>query len=284
MWNTNDGGKSVIGKILPDPQMPITQSGIRADIILNPYGVFKRTNLGQLFELELNFIGQVIRDRIKNLIEKQKYKKAFILYKDIMKIINKEQLKFVLSSVKELSEKKQFLKSIVRDGFYIHQPPFFNNVDIDTFKELYTKFPDIKPYKMKNMNDAIIAPTYILRLKHDAASKFSARSTGMLNLKNIPTKTKTSKQDLYSKTPIRLGEMENLNLLALNKPETLKKFMNIYSLNTENRIETIKQILKEPNIFHIENINHLKSGNNIKQIIEEMFESIGIKINYEEEK
>jgi F0F1-type ATP synthase delta subunit len=79
-------------------------------------------------------------------------------------------------------------------------------------------------------------------------------------------------------------EMENLNLLALNKPETLKKFMNIYSLNTENRIETIKQILKEPNIFHIENINHLKSGNNIKQIIEEMFESIGIKINYEEEK
>src|SRR5690606_5730136 len=59
------GGKGVISQILPDEEMPITEDGRRAEIILNPLGVISRLNPSQLFEQELNFIATYIQDKIK---------------------------------------------------------------------------------------------------------------------------------------------------------------------------------------------------------------------------
>ncbi|MBL7156234.1 MAG: DNA-directed RNA polymerase subunit beta [Candidatus Pacebacteria bacterium] len=49
------GNKGVIAKILPQEDMPFTEDGTPVDIILNPTGVGKRMNLGQVFETHMGF-------------------------------------------------------------------------------------------------------------------------------------------------------------------------------------------------------------------------------------
>ena len=43
-WNANDGGKGVISQIKPDAEMPMTEDGRRADLVINSLGVVNRLN------------------------------------------------------------------------------------------------------------------------------------------------------------------------------------------------------------------------------------------------
>ena len=45
VWNTNDGGKGVISEIRPDKDMPTTEDGRRADLVINSLGVVNRLNI-----------------------------------------------------------------------------------------------------------------------------------------------------------------------------------------------------------------------------------------------
>jgi DNA-directed RNA polymerase subunit beta len=49
------GNKGVIGRILPEEDMPFLPDGTPIDIILNPIGVPSRMNLGQIFEAHLGW-------------------------------------------------------------------------------------------------------------------------------------------------------------------------------------------------------------------------------------
>ncbi|MDN5797673.1 MAG: DNA-directed RNA polymerase subunit beta [Intrasporangium sp.] len=49
------GNKGVISKILPVEDMPFLQDGTPVDVILNPHGVPRRMNLGQILELHLGW-------------------------------------------------------------------------------------------------------------------------------------------------------------------------------------------------------------------------------------
>jgi DNA-directed RNA polymerase subunit beta len=50
------GNKGVIGKILPVEDMPFLEDGTPVDIILNPHGVPRRMNLGQIMETHLGWV------------------------------------------------------------------------------------------------------------------------------------------------------------------------------------------------------------------------------------
>src|SRR6185312_5632139 len=50
------GNKGVIGKILPVEDMPFLEDGTPVDIILNPHGVPRRMNLGQILETHLGWV------------------------------------------------------------------------------------------------------------------------------------------------------------------------------------------------------------------------------------
>src|SRR3546814_16673030 len=52
------GNKGVIGKILPQEDMPFLSDGTPVDIILNTHGVPRRMNLGQVLETHLGWIGK----------------------------------------------------------------------------------------------------------------------------------------------------------------------------------------------------------------------------------
>ncbi|MFA7142942.1 MAG: hypothetical protein WC175_03055 [Candidatus Dojkabacteria bacterium] len=160
------GGKGVISKILPDEEMPVNQYGERADIILNILGVINRTNIGQLIELEINFISREIERYIeKHIDNREKIEKVLFAY---LKIANSEQYKFIKEKYDNMQEpyKVDFWKEIVEDGIYIHHPPFYNNINIDKLSKIYKIFDKIiKPYKFKGIKQRIImGKMYYMRL------------------------------------------------------------------------------------------------------------------------
>ncbi len=54
------GNKGVIARILPVEDMPYLEDGTPADIILNPLGVGKRMNIGQIFETHLGWAAHAL--------------------------------------------------------------------------------------------------------------------------------------------------------------------------------------------------------------------------------
>ena len=53
------GNKGVIGKILPQEDMPFLPDGTPVDIILNTHGVPRRMNIGQILETHLGWIARL---------------------------------------------------------------------------------------------------------------------------------------------------------------------------------------------------------------------------------
>ncbi|MBM7518379.1 DNA-directed RNA polymerase subunit beta [Nocardioides nitrophenolicus] len=52
------GNKGVIAKILPIEDMPFMEDGTPVDVVLNPLGVPRRMNIGQILELHLGWLGK----------------------------------------------------------------------------------------------------------------------------------------------------------------------------------------------------------------------------------
>ena len=47
------GNKAIVSKIIPDDEAPHTKDGTRIDLMVSPYGVPSRMNIGQLLETAL---------------------------------------------------------------------------------------------------------------------------------------------------------------------------------------------------------------------------------------
>lgn len=210
-------GKGCVSAILPDEEMPEIEEGpfkgTRADIIVNSLGVVNRKNPSQLYELEINFISDNISAKCKKYLTSNQEEKASKLLLKYLKIVNETQYNYIkkyYESVKNNKVKVTRFWNIIEPGnLRIHQPPFFGNLSFQGLIDLYTTFTWIKPYKFKNIENRILmGDVYYMLLRHHPKTKFSARSTSYLNIKNTPSKSISYKknQQLYSKTPIRLGK------------------------------------------------------------------------------
>jgi DNA-directed RNA polymerase beta subunit len=276
------GNKGVISAILPDDQMPTVAEGkfkgLRADICLNPLGVFNRLNPSQLIEQELNWIAKYIRKYIEE--EGTLEGKAEILI-DFLKEVNKEQAEvmneYLLSITDE--EQKVFFNDLVENGIPICQKPFFGNIGLDDVERLYDKYDEVDYFKCEGITTPlIIGETYMVRLKHEPYSKFSARSTSFMNLRGLPAKSKSFKEykDLYSKTPVRVGNMEISNLSLTNEMDSIMHLLNAYSNNETNRREFIMQMLTG-NPFDIDvELSNVESSTS--KILNALFTCLGLKI------
>ena len=205
------GDKGVLSIIVEDDEMVTLEDGTVADLELNGFGVYNRTNPSQLFEIELNYCGD---QAIKLIKAKNKFSEKIKILLDFFDIVNKRQAQFLRNVLKGMDKPhlKQFFGEIYEYGLFIHQPPFFGNVDIDDMFKLYDAFGFTKSvayYKGQRLRrKQIIANKYIMILRHDPYGKFSSRSSAFLSLKNFPSKELNLKQGIaaYSKTPVKNGK------------------------------------------------------------------------------
>ena len=257
------GGKGVVCTVVPDVLMPVDEYGTVAEVILNPCGVIGRSNPGQLYEQELNFIAHRVCAMIA---EEESFVKKYILLNTFLTMTDEDSAKKFDAYYKALSvhHKHEKLNEIATHGIYIHQHPF-TNITFEQLKQLYIKF-NIKPsrvtvgvkgpngtiHKYMSKNSVIIAKAYILVLKHTTDSKFSSVSISDVNSLGLPSKNTSKSKNLpFRNTPIKLGEME-VNI-AINRIEPLKvnRLMAGNGSNLRHRDRVSKMLLEQdPFMYH----------------------------------
>ena len=212
------GNKGTISGIYPDDKMPYDEEGNHIDVALNNQGVVNRLNSAQLNEIELNYAADYVVKSIKgNKNIDEKFNKII----EFLEIVNHKQAKRYSQYWNKWNDKdrKEFIKDIEKNGLYLHCPPFFNTPNYETLFKIYDTYGGIKPKQFFIKEDdkeikidtpLISADMYMIRLKHDSISKFSARSGGALSLSGVPSKNNKNYKEgkaRYSKTAVRIGRV-----------------------------------------------------------------------------
>ncbi len=136
-----------------------------ADIILSPVGVINRLNPSQLLEQELNFIAQHVR---YNMEEIEGFSDKYVYALDFVSLVNSQSAKafeYAYSLCSNDEEREEFLNEIIKNGFYIQQEAFWDNINADDLAMLYDKYNITQKYSIKNIEtDLIFGEEYYFRL------------------------------------------------------------------------------------------------------------------------
>lgn len=243
------GNKGVISKIIPDAEMPHTKDGFTPDVLLNPLGVINRINPAQLHEQHINWMSDNLVREIKKYDDVQKQFDEILWF--ITKL-NPNEGAFIKAKVRTIADKREYVKDTLKTGVYIHQPPFFGVVSMETLVEMFKEKPYLcKKYKFEGVEgELVVGDLYFIRLKHESSNKFSARSTFATNIKQSPAKSASKKKstEAYAHTPVRIGEMETTNLLITKDGDAVSKMLRTYSSSERDRMKLVQDILtaKDP--------------------------------------
>lgn len=152
-----------------DEKMPITEDGMRADICLNPLGVWNRLNPSQLQEQFINFMSDHVVKLMKETDDFSAKEDIFFQY---LKAINKTEYDFfdIQYIGMNRQEKHAFIENVEQNGIYIHQPPFFGNTTEEQFKKIFKQHPEwCTEYKFVGIEKPMtMGDIYFIRLKHEA--------------------------------------------------------------------------------------------------------------------
>ena len=226
------GNKGVIAKILPVEDMPFMEDGTPVDVVLNPLGVPRRMNIGQILELHLGWLAKQGWD------------------------IN-------LSGDKDSSEWKQRLIKIGADkaepGTKV-ATPVFDGAREDEIIGLLGATPlnrdgvrMIDTTGKASLFDGrsgdpfpepvAVGYMYILKLHHLVDDKIHARSTGPYSM--------ITQQPLGGKAQFggqRFGEMEVWAMEAYGAAYALQELLTIKSDDVPGRVKVYEAIVKGENI------------------------------------
>ena len=220
------GNKGVIGKILPQEDMPFLPDGTPIDIILNTHGVPRRMNLGQILEIHLGWIAKTgwsingDPDWASKLPEE--------LYEAAP---GTNTATPVFDGARE-DEITGLLGSTLpnRDGEMM--------VGADGKAQLYDgRSGEPYPYPVS------VGYMYIIKLHHLVDDKIHARSTGPYSM--------ITQQPLGGKAQFggqRFGEMECWAMQAYGAAYTLQELLTIKSDDVLGRVKVYEAIVKGENI------------------------------------
>jgi DNA-directed RNA polymerase subunit beta len=236
------GNKGVISVIKPVEDMPYDENGEPVDIVLNPLGVPKRMNVGQILETHLGWAAHGLGIKIGKM----------------------------LSEHREAAEIKEFLNQIYNQSGRIESLDEFED---DEILELATNlrsgvpmatgvFDGASEYEIKKMLELAGLPDdgqcvlfdgctgeqfdrpvtvgymYMLKLNHLVDDKMHARSTGSYSL--------VTQQPLGGKAQFggqRFGEMEVWALEAYGAAYTLQEMLTVKSDDVHGRTRMYKNIV-----------------------------------------
>lgn len=292
------GGKGVVSRVLPDKLMPLLDNGQRVEIIKNQSTCINRENIGQLHEQSLTFIGMRILDKIKDGVENgtMYYSEAFKLWYDFVSMVDPEQADYALMYVDPENENtcKLFMDSVLEDeGIILSSQPFTTNINIDTIREIYDKFPWIKPYEVMvpvedsngnirhihSRRNLVVGKIYNYRLKQYAEEKFSVTSLSATNLKNLNTRSRANKiyEVKYTKTPIMFGFMESCDLCHIGMQYVVMNLM-LYSNSPQARRLFEELLIGNPYDIDIRLDGDSKNRN--AEIINALFKTMGVRLEF----
>ncbi|MDD3172107.1 MAG: hypothetical protein PHF63_00305 [Herbinix sp.] len=286
------GNKGVVAKILPDDEMPYLENGKQIHLCFNTNGVINRMNAFQLYEQSITFICNRTQERMREL--KTKKQKADLLLKLIYLFNEKEGLK-LKEYYEKMSPKEQeeFIERVSYGAIYVNIPPFWHDIPLfERLKNIYKEFDWIKPYdvyinkfgrKIKLINPLVCGDMYIMKLKQTSAKGFSVRATGSINNKGLPGKSNKAKtnRELYSNTPIRIGDQESTNMMITNDVDTVKKLHCLYRFSTKGRRTICKKLLKGKPIKDIKIDDSFKNRN--VEILNAYLKVMGLKLVFDDD-
>jgi DNA-directed RNA polymerase subunit beta len=220
------GNKGVIAKILPEEDMPFLPDGTPVDIILNPLGIPKRMNFGQVLETHLGWIAATGWDADTTA--------------DWAKNLPKEILKAgpgtkVATPVFDGATEEEIIGLLdstlpTRDGDRL--------IDGSGKARLFDgRSGEPYPYPIS------VGYMYILKLHHLVDDKIHARSTGPYSM--------ITQQPLGGKAQFggqRFGEMEVWALEAYGAAYTLQELLTVKSDDIVGRVKVYEAIVKGENI------------------------------------
>ena len=220
------GNKGVISTILPVEDMPFLADGTAVDIILNPHGVPRRMNIGQVFEVHLGWIS-----------------------KQGWKIEGNPEWAAELPEAAREAEAGTNLATPVFDG--AHEQELRGLLDSTTPNRDGDRLIDSSgkaqlfdgrsgepfPYPIA------VGYMYMLKLHHLVDDKIHARSTGPYSM--------ITQQPLGGKAQFggqRFGEMEVWALEAYGAAYTLQELLTIKSDDIPGRVKVYEAIVKGENL------------------------------------
>lgn len=118
----------------------------------------------QLLEQYVTFISDRVLEQIKSCSNVADMEE---IYLDFMKRINPNQYEFIDLELMTMNraQKQEFFDDLIRDGIYIHEPPFVGNTSIEDLVEIFKDHPEwTEKYNFVNMErPEIMGEEYFIR-------------------------------------------------------------------------------------------------------------------------
>ncbi len=226
------GNKGVIAKILPIEDMPFMEDGTPVDVILNPLGVPRRMNIGQILELhlgwlakqgwDLNLSGDSSKEAWAQRLMKIGAEKAEPNTKVATPVFDGAREDEITGLLSATLPNRDGGRLIGEDG----KASLFDGRSGEPFPE---------PVSVGYM--------YILKLHHLVDDKIHARSTGPYSM--------ITQQPLGGKAQFggqRFGEMEVWAMEAYGAAYALQELLTIKSDDVPGRVKVYEAIVKGENI------------------------------------
>ena len=287
------GGKGITSRVKPDCMMPRTRTGEVIDVILNMCGVYGRENAGQLFEITVSYICIRLLEFINMHV--LSVDQCIDIYLKLLEIVCPSMVPYTNELFGKMTDDEaiRYISGICSSekSMYLVIEPMSENMTIDKVQQLYSTFDWIKPETIympvedskgriryvKSRRPVVYGYQYIYRLKQYAEEKFSVTSLSATNIRDENSKSKSSNnyKALYSRTPIRFGDMETGNLIHLGA-ELVVQMLMLYSTSPNARRLVSDMLTGDP--FNIDVKLDMDSKNRNVEILNVYLKTMGLRL------